>query len=661
MKQYKAIGIILVVLFLSYLSMQILFRYDNKYYHSQAPIQQGVLDIDTLQLDKDQLYSLVDDWDFYPHAYLQKEQEDVDKTSIYLGQFPDYSMRDKLLSPYGISTYHIKLTSTKQTTIAIFIPEVDSAYELWVDQDLVLMRGDIHTDPIEDYVKNSTITLEVQGSCDLYINIGNDTHYYSGLYFPPIISSIDGIQSMILKKVIFYSFLCFSTLSIACFSMGLWLKNKRNAIHLTYGIAAMSFACYISMELWRFLGFSHIRFAYAWNDFFYFLMLACIVSINANLSKVQKKRWYRLGMLPLAILICFITLLVPICFPHMDATSLYWYGMLIDGYKYISVVFILYTSVLGFQIQSSIYLWILAANCFDVLGILYTLYHRNAFEPMVYGWPNEYVSFMIILLFTLFMIRKNHHMMIENETLTLHLQETVAKRTLQLETLLNERKALLCELTHDVKAPLSSIHSLVEVIQKGDIQIDQEVQNYLNIIKQKSDEVHVRMKELQHFSKADMIVIQRDRFCIQDFLQRFYEWNKPDCDACAIHFILDMEATPWYLYGNEEQLQRVFENLLFNALDFTPPNGHIWVQQTSKEDEIEIKFIDDGLGISQEHIDDIFEQGISFCRNQKEEHGLGLYIARSIIFQHGGQIHVESEKGKGTCFIIHLPKQKRKE
>lgn len=115
------------------------------------------------------------------------------------------------------------------------------------------------------------------------------------------------------------------------------------------------------------------------------------------------------------------------------------------------------------------------------------------------------------------MIQRTLQILKENDQLTKRLEETVEQRTLQLQHLLDQRKALLREFAHDVKAPISSIHSFVDHLQDEDIPLDSEVENYLNIIRQKSEEAGQYVTQLQHFSKEDTPLTKRKPFVYRHF------------------------------------------------------------------------------------------------------------------------------------------------
>lgn len=109
--------------------------------------------------------------------------------------------------------------------------------------------------------------------------------------------------------------------------------------------------------------------------------------------------------------------------------------------------------------------------------------------------------------------------------------------------------------------------------------------------------------------------------------------------------------------GNEDQLRRLFMNLIDNALRYTPPGGEVLIDSTVGQ-SVQIKIKDTGIGLTPaqiEHVFDRFWQAESARSYQVEGCGLGLAIAQSIVASHGGVITVESEVDQGTCFRVQLP------
>ncbi|GIK29234.1 MAG: hypothetical protein BroJett007_23720 [Chloroflexota bacterium] len=104
-------------------------------------------------------------------------------------------------------------------------------------------------------------------------------------------------------------------------------------------------------------------------------------------------------------------------------------------------------------------------------------------------------------------------------------------------------------------------------------------------------------------------------------------------------------------------LSRVFINLVQNAFKFTPPDGTVTID-IQRGDPVVVTVEDTGVGIAPEYHEAIFQRRFQIQQNQKESnrgHGLGLYIVRKIIEQHGGVVYVESELGAGSKFVVKLP------
>ena len=381
-------------------------------------------------------------------------------------------------------------------------------------------------------------------------------------------------------------------------------------------------------------------------------MMYKILEINTLLSPLSKKHLLTRGMRLLSIGMCILPF-ANLFMLGKHADALLAYGWIVDGFKYISVLYILYTTLYGSRYRR-IELWLLGANTFYIFGILYTLLGANLFEPLCFGWPNDYFSFFIVLSLAALMIQRSEQMAKENERLSIHLQETVEQRTEQLHTLLCERKAMLAEFAHDLKAPLSSMQSLIELIRLQDTLIDDEVEDYLKILECKSTELQNRMTVLQKFSSMDKESQDKHVFDLTQLLKQFHKFNKADCDAAGIYFLYLFDKEPCPIFADEKQLTRSLENLLYNALSFTEMNGTITLSLSTEGSNAHIIMEDTGCGIAPERQEQIFHKGVSL-RDDSTERGLGLYITKSILAEHNGSIWVESDGAHGSAFHILLP------
>ena len=138
-------------------------------------------------------------------------------------------------------------------------------------------------------------------------------------------------------------------------------------------------------------------------------------------------------------------------------------------------------------------------------------------------------------------------------------------------------------------------------------------------------------------------------------LRDFYSSNKPDIDVNGISFeLLLKDSQPVMVYGDRRKLVSVLQNLVFNAVSFTPEGGKIRLC-LDKEQEFAVLCVEDnGSGISEEDIPHIFDRFFTH-RSHDNGSGVGLFIVKSIVTEHGGNIEVASTPGKGTIFTIRLP------
>ena len=116
------------------------------------------------------------------------------------------------------------------------------------------------------------------------------------------------------------------------------------------------------------------------------------------------------------------------------------------------------------------------------------------------------------------------------------------------------------------------------------------------------------------------------------------------------------ESVPTIL-GDREQIKQAFFNLIKNAMEAMQPHGQLRIIATSDDDSIYIKFIDTGSGIAEEDMAHVLQP---YYTTKKSGHGLGMMIVQRIMRSHGGQLGIESQKGKGTAITLQFPQKHRR-
>ncbi|NMS89512.1 histidine kinase [Clostridioides difficile] len=666
MKKYnmlKGTLIVLIVSLLAITGLNLLYKYDNKYTYKSIRASNGILTINNDTFTKNKLVFLIDDWEFYNHKIYKPNnfiEKHIKPEYIFIGQYPDFSMRKENQSPYGNATYRMRIKNEgKDKVLSLEIPEIFCASEVWINGELVSKLGDIGTEKYRPKIKNSVVSFVAKKDTEIIINVSNFSHYYSGMYYPPALGETKDVSNMIFYRLLFYSIICFTTFAIAIFSLAVWFLSKKSKLYFYFGCMCIFFAIHVSYPFVHLLGLPLVNFTYAVEDSSYFIAVLCIICINGSISKIEGNKGYRFLILPLGITMCIISIVIPVILLPYDIYFVDMYGKLIDIYKYIVFIYILVSSLASIYKKTcsehiSSYILVSVSIVFGI-SVLFDVVTSNRFEPIFTGWQTEYCGFMIVMLFSIMMIHRNKMIIKENEKLTKNLEHEVEIRTNELTTLLNERKKFLADVAHDLKAPVSAIQAFIDLIKVGNIHVDEETKTYLYAINQKSNEVQSRVRSLQEFTSQDKEIGISEKICLNDFIKEIYENNLPDTQACGVNFELYMLEKKIYANINKERLARAFENLIYNALSFTSFDGEISLSMNKEDGFAVIKVSDNGKGIPPENIPKIFERFFTARDTDiSTGQGLGLYIVKSIVKEHNGEIFVDSQLGEGTVFTIKL-------
>ena len=218
----------------------------------------------------------------------------------------------------------------------------------------------------------------------------------------------------------------------------------------------------------------------------------------------------------------------------------------------------------------------------------------------------------------------------------------------------------LALLSHELRNPLSPVITMVAELEAR-APDGPEVRQALAVIR-RNVELEARLiddlLDVTRIAKGKL-QLSFEITSVHEALQRSYEICREDILAKKLSFEFRLEATSQHVNGDPARLQQVFWNLIKNAVKFTPEGGNISVETSNPEPEqIEIRTIDNGIGIASEKMTKIFnafEQGQSSITRKFGGLGLGLAISKAMVRAHGGTITAESKGAeKGAVFRIVL-------
>ena len=222
-------------------------------------------------------------------------------------------------------------------------------------------------------------------------------------------------------------------------------------------------------------------------------------------------------------------------------------------------------------------------------------------------------------------------------------------------------EAFAADVTHELKNPLASMRSAVEGL--GKVQDPALREQLLEVVR---DDVHRLDRLITDISDASRLDAQLSRAKFESvdigaMLDALLAQRRARGTERGVQILFDRpDSTPLIVYGEGARLERVFENLVANALSFSPPDGRIILSAGTTGTELEVRVEDEGPGVAVEEREAIFRRfhsvrpaGEAFGRHS----GLGLAIARTIVEGHGGEIMVESREDRlsGARFVVRLP------
>ncbi|HEY6528095.1 MAG TPA: ATP-binding protein [Cellvibrionaceae bacterium] len=229
----------------------------------------------------------------------------------------------------------------------------------------------------------------------------------------------------------------------------------------------------------------------------------------------------------------------------------------------------------------------------------------------------------------------------------------------QLETTDNLRRELISNVSHDLRTPIALMQGYLELLLKPGIN-DAEHSQYVGIALKHCAQLTQLVKELFELSKLDAGRIQpeKERFSLAELLQDVAQKFALKALEHNIELKMDVRSGAFMVFADIALIERVLENLIDNALRYTPNGGEVVLRLVNKADTVEVEIADTGIGLEAQDIPFIFER--YYCANKptifsKNSTGLGLAIVKKILDLHDSAIAVESQVNKGSIFRFPLP------
>lgn len=232
------------------------------------------------------------------------------------------------------------------------------------------------------------------------------------------------------------------------------------------------------------------------------------------------------------------------------------------------------------------------------------------------------------------------------------------KMVTELGSLESLQKEFIDNVSHEIKTPISSIQGFTQLLRDNNLSVEERME-YLDVIEEESNRLlnlttnMLKLSKLQNQNR----ITNKEQIDVSEQIRRTITLLEPKWREKEISFNICLEEK--YFYGDEELIFQVWVNLLDNAIKFSKQHGEIDITLKEKEDTIEIKIKDNGIGMSEEKIKRIFTRFYQIDKSHSEKgSGLGLAIVKRIVELSDGKIDVESKKDVGTTITVNLPIEK---
>ncbi|MFB0847134.1 cell wall metabolism sensor histidine kinase WalK [Paenibacillus oleatilyticus] len=231
------------------------------------------------------------------------------------------------------------------------------------------------------------------------------------------------------------------------------------------------------------------------------------------------------------------------------------------------------------------------------------------------------------------------------------------------EKLDQARREFVANVSHELRTPLTTIKSYLEALEDGALEEPQLAGKFVNVARNETERMIRLVTDLLQLSRLDskQAIISKETTDVTEMLEEVADRFSFQLEQRMIAIEIDVEKHVDEIMLDRDRIDQVLDNLVSNAIKYTPEGGHIRIHAGRREHAVlEISVQDNGIGIPRKDLSRIFER---FYRVDKARSrsmggtGLGLSIAREIVKAHGGTIQLESELGQGTRVTFTLPYQ----
>ncbi|MGG0812561.1 ATP-binding protein [Paenibacillus alvei] len=661
----------------------------------RAPIaENGVIDLRNWNFEKDGIVPLNGTWKMIWGSLLPPERSTEPNAMMTDIRVP--SSWNQLTNPgipnigTGAGTYYLTIKKeAKDTLLGVWLPSIYSSYRMWVNGKPIIHEGQVseYVEYAVPSVKQRMVMINIPGStADIAIEVTNFSHHRGGIWQPIYLGSSEKIISKSRLELVRDSMLFGCLLMVGLYHIGLFIERRKDWYTFLFAVLCIAMAGRILTS-----GDAILLTWFPSLSWYFVIRLEYVLMIVATMAGCGYMRYlfYKDACYKTYVVmnIAGVILIGTILFlPVLSFTSnLSIYQFYVIGaacYVFIMNIKAVHNQRLGAHIAL---IGFTVLNILVVNDILY--YHSLApirdLAPIGLVFCIFMQSLMISLRYSKAMYDVES-VTIELRELNANLEERIQERTaaltqmnanlelknFELERMETSRRHLFTNISHDLRTPMTLIRGYLEALQDEVIQDREQQKKYIRLMLNKINGLNHLIDDLFELSKleARRVPVAIESVLLEHFISHLEEHYELELRSRGLLFacynLTYRNAPPVsiMLEVDIDRMMQVFDNIIYNAVKFTPIGGSITIEvdYVKQDQAVHIKITDTGIGVGEEDLPYLFDR---FYKNDKSRNsmtggsGIGLAIAKEIVELHLGRIGVESVQGHGTTFYIILPAQ----
>ncbi|MBB6669073.1 sensor histidine kinase [Cohnella nanjingensis] len=629
----------------------------------------GLLDLTEWSLARDGVVPMDGDWRFSGYG----RQEDPHEGMLAVpGTWGVRESEDMAPGSKSAGIYRLTLEGLPSgESLAIRLPNISTSYRLFIDGKPAIHRGEAgraesDTTP---YQLPGTVYFSSNGSrAELRLDVSNYHHRTGGIRTSLVLGTAEQINQLEFRKQAQEMVVLGCLLMIGIYHLGLYALRRRELANLYFALLCLCVAGRMSVIGEGFL--MHMLPSLTWTASGK-IEYTCFV-----LSGLFGFAYFR-QMYPREIARLWVRCAGAAAIVLVGATwslTVLQFSSVVVAYQI--YILILCVATLAGVIAASIRRREGAKLALTgVAGLVATVVNDILFYN---GWwrSPDMVSFGLLFLITMnsFMISlRFSRTFVRAEQLSTELkewnnllEERITARTEELVRMEQSRRQLVSNISHDLRTPMTLLQGYLEALRDGVISEQAQRDATIRAMLTKVEGLNELIQDLFELSILEARRAQMTYVVVRlpDWLKRLRSEYEMESREKGIVFRCEAEGegvAQAEVRIDEHRMDRVFANLIYNAMRHTPKGGEIRLAfgVRAEKDEVYVHVSDTGSGIHPDDLPHIFER---FYKNDKSRHsssggsGLGLSIAREIVETHGGRISAENREEGGSRFRIALPR-----